>query len=124
MPMLRVGSVVWGVRDMKRAIEFWRRALDYDLLREPEEDWAILVPRDGPGQRISLKLVTSEPLARQRHHLDLYAFDQETEVERLIGLGAARVEDWDYESDADYVVLADPDGNRFCVIDAGEEWLV
>jgi catechol 2,3-dioxygenase-like lactoylglutathione lyase family enzyme len=122
MPMLRVGSVVWGVRDMKRAIDFWCSALDYQLLREPEEDWAILVPRDGPGQRISIKLVTSEPLARQRHHLDLYAFDQEAEVERLVGLGAGRVE-WDYEADADYVVLADPDGNRFCVIDAGEEWL-
>jgi catechol 2,3-dioxygenase-like lactoylglutathione lyase family enzyme len=123
MPMLRVGSVVWGVRDMKRAIDFWCGALDYELLREPEEDWAILVPRDGPGQRISFKLVASEPLAPQRHHLDLYAFDQEAEVERLIGLGAERVE-WDYEADADYVVLADPDGNRFCVIDAGDEWLV
>jgi catechol 2,3-dioxygenase-like lactoylglutathione lyase family enzyme len=123
MPMLRVGSVVWGVRDMKRAIDFWCRALDYDPLREPEDDWAILVPRDGSGQRISIKLVTSEPLPRQRHHLDLYAFDQEAEVDRLIGLGAERVE-WDYEPDADYVVLADPDGNRFCVIDAGEEWLV
>jgi catechol 2,3-dioxygenase-like lactoylglutathione lyase family enzyme len=121
--MLRVGSVVWGVRDMKRAIAFWCGSLDYELLRDPEEDWAILLPRDGPGQRISLKLVTSEPLPRQRHHLDLYAFDQETEVGRLIGLGAERVE-WDYEADADYVVLADPDGNRFCVIDAGEEWLV
>jgi catechol 2,3-dioxygenase-like lactoylglutathione lyase family enzyme len=123
MPMLRVGSVVWGVRDMKQAIDFWCGALDYELLREPEEDWAILVPRDGPGQRISFKLVTSDPLPRQRHHLDLYAFDQEAEVERLIGLGAERVE-WDYEADADYVVLADPDGNRFCVIDAGDEWLV
>jgi hypothetical protein len=108
---------------MDSAIRFWCEALDYEPPRQPEEDWAILVPRDGPGQRISIKLVTSEPLPQQRHHLDLYARDQEGEVNRLIGLGAERV-DWDYEPDADYVVLADPDGNRFCVIDAGEEWLV
>ena len=41
-------------------------------------------------------------------------------MERLIGLGARSV-DWAYEEDADYVVLADPDGNQFCVIDASEE---
>ncbi len=54
-------------------------------------------------------------------HLDLYASDQEAEVERLLGLGAERVE-WDlYPSDPDFVVLADPDGNRFCVIDKGSK---
>jgi hypothetical protein len=55
-----------------------------------------------------------------RIHLDLYAGDagdQAAEVERLVGLGATRV-DWDlYPEDPDFVVLADPDGNRFCVID-------
>jgi hypothetical protein len=40
-------------------------------------------------------------------------------VERLVGIGATRV-DWDYEPAADYIVLADPDGNRFCVVQAGE----
>jgi len=89
-------------------------------LYEPENDWAILDPREGSGQRISIKLVTSEPLPRQRHHLDLYATDQDADVERLVGLGAQRV-DWTYEEDADYVVLADPDGNQFCIIDASEE---
>ena len=60
------------------------------------------------------------PFAGQRHHLDLYATDQNAEVDRLTGLGARSV-DWIYEEDADYVVLADPDGNQFCVIDASEE---
>jgi hypothetical protein len=41
--------------------------------------------------------------------------DQQTEVERLISLGATRV-DWDYPPDADFVVLADTEGNVFCVI--------
>jgi Glyoxalase-like domain len=62
-----------------------------------------------------LNLVTSEAQSHQRHHLDLYAGDREAEVERLLGLGAQKV-DWRYPTDADYIVLADPDGNKFCVI--------
>jgi predicted enzyme related to lactoylglutathione lyase len=54
-----------------------------------------------------------------RIHLDLYADDQAAEVERLTALGATEVH-WDKRPpDADYVILADPEGNRFCVIDAG-----
>ena len=50
-------------------------------------------------------------------HLDLYTEDQAGEVRRLIGLGATEVH-WDRQPpDADYVILADPEGNRFCVVD-------
>ncbi len=53
-----------------------------------------------------------------RLHLDLYAPDQAAQVERLIGLGAIPVEDWDgYDDDSDFVVLEDTEGNRFCVVD-------
>ena len=52
-------------------------------------------------------------------HLDLYADDQAAEVERLVGLGASRVEWQRMPADADFVILADPEGNRFCVIDKG-----
>ena len=113
--MLTIGSVVWGVTDVPRAVEFWCAALDYEPLRAPDVDWAILVSRSGIGQRISIKLVTSRPEERTRHHLDLYADDQTADVERLLGLGARQVA-WRYEEGADYVVLADPDGNRFCVV--------
>jgi catechol 2,3-dioxygenase-like lactoylglutathione lyase family enzyme len=114
--MLRVGSIVWGVRDVPRAIAFWSAALDYRLLREPDIDWAILVPNAGHGPQLALKLVTSPSEDHQRHHLDLYASDRVAETKRLHGLGATPV-DWRYEPGADYVVLADPDGNRFCVIE-------
>ena len=50
-------------------------------------------------------------------HLDLYTEDQDHEVERLLSLGATEVH-WDKRPpDADYVILADPEGNRFCVVD-------
>jgi hypothetical protein len=81
----------------------------------------ILVPISGGGQRISINLSDQAPPDVPHVHLDLYAgdhADQEAEVERLISLGAERV-DWPHypEDLHDFVVLADPDGNRFCVID-------
>jgi catechol 2,3-dioxygenase-like lactoylglutathione lyase family enzyme len=121
--MLRIGTVVLGVDDVPRAVEFWGQALRYVPRDEVEDDWAVMVP-DGGGQGTHLALQLSETPVQDypRIHLDLYAgdaADQAAEVERLVGLGAKRV-DWDlYPDDADFIVLADPDGNRFCVIDTG-----
>jgi catechol 2,3-dioxygenase-like lactoylglutathione lyase family enzyme len=112
--MLSIGSIVWGVTDIPKAVDFWTRALDYELRHEASEDWASLRPRAGEGVQLSLKLITSDDA--RRHHLDLYAQDQAAEVKRLVDLGAFPVEDWDYEDDADYVVLEDPDGNPFCIV--------
>jgi len=114
--MLRIGSIVWGVGDVSRAIRFWSAALDYELLRKPGTDWAVLVSRTGGGPQLAITAVTSRAENHQRHHLDLYAEDASAEVERLLGLGARRVE-WRYPPDADYVVLVDPDGNTFCVVE-------
>jgi catechol 2,3-dioxygenase-like lactoylglutathione lyase family enzyme len=114
--MLKIGSIVWGVKDVQRAIEFWCAALDYKPLGEPDADWAIIVPANGKGQQMSISEVSSDAANRPRHHLDLYANDQNVEVERLLSIGAQRVER-QYPPDADYVVLADPDGNTFCVVE-------
>jgi catechol 2,3-dioxygenase-like lactoylglutathione lyase family enzyme len=113
---MRIGSIVWGVKDLPRAISFWSAALDYELLRDPDDDWAILAPKDRVGVQLALKLVTSDAQTHQRHHLDLYARDKAAEVGRLTGLGALPA-NWRYEEGADYTVLEDPDGNRFCVIE-------
>jgi hypothetical protein len=56
-------------------------------------------------------------LASSRIHLDLYTSEQARHVDRLVKLGATRAEEWPYPPDADFVVLRDPDGNEFCVID-------
>ncbi|WP_255468475.1 VOC family protein [Reyranella sp. CPCC 100927] len=84
-------------------------------MREPSDDWAILVPRDGAGVQLAITQVSSDAASHQRHHLDLYAADQAAEVARLLALDASRVA-WRYPAQADCVVLADPDGNRFCVV--------
>ena len=119
---LRIGSIVLNVADVPRAMAFWAPALGYRPRYAPEPDWVILAPEGDGGPNLSLNLGESRPEAFPHVHLDLYAAAQGAEVERLIALGARRVEDWPYpEEDHDYVVLQDPDGNRFCVIDASED---
>jgi len=116
---LRVGSIVIRVDDLRRQIEFWSAALDY-LPREGDgDDFALLRPRSGVGPNVSLDKVRSTVQVPPRIHLDLYAEDQAAEVKRLLALGATEVHWGKKPADADYVILADPEGNRFCVVDAG-----
>ena len=120
--MLTLGSIVLGAQDVPRAAAFYRRALNYVDRYEPDETWASLKPADGSGPNISLGLSETPLQERPRVHLDLYARDaddQAAEVERLISLGATRVDWKDYPPGADFIVLADTEGNRFCVIDTG-----
>jgi predicted enzyme related to lactoylglutathione lyase len=115
--MLRVGSVVIRVDDLERQVAFWSAALDSEVRRSEAGDFAILRPRSGQGPNVSLDRVRSTLQVPPRIHLDLYAEDQAAEVARLLGLGATEVH-WDRRpADADYVIMADPEGNRFCVID-------
>ena len=114
--MLKIGSIVWGVRDVPRAVPFWSAALSYQPLREPSADWAILVPRTGAGPQLAIMPVSSRAEDHQRHHLDLYGEDARAEVDRPISLGARRIA-WRYPAGAGYTVLADPDGNTFCVVE-------
>jgi catechol 2,3-dioxygenase-like lactoylglutathione lyase family enzyme len=118
--MVSIGSIVLRVDDLKRQTEFWSAALDY-VPRGPEhgddDTFVLMRPRSGPGPNLSLDRVRSALQIPPRIHLDLYTDDQAREVERLVGLGATEVH-WDRKPpDADYVILADPEGNRFCVID-------
>jgi hypothetical protein len=113
-----IGTTVMGAADVRRAADFWSRAPGYVPRDGEVEDRAGAGGGSGPG----LALGPSTTPA-QRHpgvHLDLYAgeaADQAAEVERLVSLGAERV-DWDLcPDDPDFVVLADPEGDRFRVID-------
>lgn len=115
--MVRMGSVVIRVDDIEVQTAFWRAALDY-VVREPaSSDFVVLRPAHGDGANISLDRVRSERVLPPRIHLDLYTEDQAGEVRRLAALGAREVH-WDRRpADADYVIMEDPEGNRFCVVD-------
>jgi hypothetical protein len=107
---LSLGAIVLNVPDTKRSAVFWSQALGYDA--DPGNP-DFLGPRNGRGSRLHLD-------ETDRTHLDLWVdkttSTPEAEIERLIGLGARRVEDWTYPPDADFVVLEAPDGTIFCVI--------
>jgi catechol 2,3-dioxygenase-like lactoylglutathione lyase family enzyme len=114
--VIRIGSIVLRVDDLERQAEFWEAALGYERGIE-REDFVLLRPRDGNGPNVSLDQVGSKLQIPPRLHLDLDTEDQAAEVERLLALGASEVH-WDKRPpDADYVILEDPEGNRFCVVD-------
>jgi catechol 2,3-dioxygenase-like lactoylglutathione lyase family enzyme len=115
---LHLATVVVDVQDMERGVRFWSAALGYRQ-REREWDPEFMMLEDPEGVRtpVSLQLAASPPKEPVRVHLDLYTAEQARHVERLVELGATRVADWPNPEDADFVVLPDPDGNEFCVID-------
>lgn len=119
MTNVHIGSIVLRVDDLRRQMAFWAAALDYAPREDPsdDDDFVVLSPRHGVGPNLSLDLHHAAVQVPPRIHLDLYTDDQEGEVKRLIALGATEVR-WDKRpADADYVILADPEGNRFCVVD-------
>ena len=123
--MIRLGSVVMGCEDVPRAAAFWAAALGYDTvpLEGTRNEFTILRPPSGVGTRIGLQRAETPVQEHPRVHIDVIvasAAEQQAEVERLLRLGAARV-DWDeYPDDPDFIVLADTEGNRFCVVNADE----
>jgi hypothetical protein len=111
--MVRIGTIVWHVQDFQRANQFWTQALGY-VRRDEESDVLVPAPGGPPGPGIAMS-------ASDRTHIDLYTDSREeqlAEVDRLISLGATRVE-WTYPDDADFIVLADTEGNLFDVINKG-----
>lgn len=104
---LRIGAIVLHASDTARSAGFWAEALSLTPAANPN----FLVP--GSSQPPHLHV---DP--QDRAHLDLWTdslAEQEAEVTRLVGLGARHVE-WDYPDDADFVVLSDPGGALFCVV--------
>lgn len=125
--MLRFGVVVLGVTDRQRAEAFWCAALGYQVREERYGGWARVLtpPPGGSGAVIALQVSQTPPEDYPRLHFDLHVSgidEQAAEADRLAALGASRV-DWDsYPHDPDFVVLADPDGNRFCIVDLDHKY--
>lgn len=112
---LCIGSIVTHCFEFERMIEFWQEALGYRLRNPPAEDWAVLSDPAGKGPNLSFQKRDRRRERRSWIHLDLYTADQRAELDRLLKLGA-RAYPWRYPPGADYVVLEDPDGNLFCVV--------
>jgi catechol 2,3-dioxygenase-like lactoylglutathione lyase family enzyme len=116
---VRVGSIVIRCSRFDEMRDFWQAALGYMPREAPQDGWVVLTDPTGTGPNISLERVETSiapaPDELSAIHLDLYTEDQEAEVERLVALGATRYER-ETPDDADFVVLVDPGGYRFCVV--------
>ena len=108
--------MVIDCNDFPTMFAFWREALRYVPREEPEEGWVVLKDPGGRNVNISLQKVPEPRVGKNRLHLDLYTDRQADEVERLLALGATRYPRTPGPGE-DFVVLQDPEGNLFDVID-------
>jgi len=114
---LKWEQVVVGARDAAALGRWWAEALRWVVVDDSPPVFEIQSQPDHlPG---ILFLTVDEPKAhKNRLHIDLRPDDQAAEVERLLTLGATRV-DVGQGDDVSWVVMADPEGNEFCVLQAG-----
>jgi catechol 2,3-dioxygenase-like lactoylglutathione lyase family enzyme len=122
MAVSRFSQWTLDVHDVERMAAFWSQALGYRIQPGDDGDAHLLPPDDRPGQlTVWLQPTDAPKVGKNRDHMDLVADaaendgDVEAEVERLIGLGARRA-DVGQTGDEGFVVLADPEGNEFCLL--------
>jgi predicted enzyme related to lactoylglutathione lyase len=119
---IRIQSIDVASTDPDRLAVFWEEVLGWR--RTHEEEWGIVLeppaasPDDGVVPDLVFLRVPEAKAAQNRLHLDLRPQDQAAEVRRLEGLGARRV-DVGQGDEVSWIVLADPEGNEFCVL---KEW--
>jgi hypothetical protein len=112
----RVAALAIDALDPRLVAGFWCRVLDLEVIEDSAEGVSIAAP----GTRwptIDFLPVPETKMVKNRLHLDLRAdgAGTEAELERLLGLGARRITVGEPE-DATWVVLADPEGNEFCLL--------
>ncbi|MGH2783807.1 MAG: VOC family protein [Actinomycetota bacterium] len=110
----KIHTLTIDAYDPPALARFWAAVLDFKVTFEEPEEVAIEAP-DGT-MTILFGLAVDEKISKNRLHLDLNPDDQSAEVERLKGLGATEVDIG--QKDVTWVVMADPEGNEFCVLRA------
>jgi hypothetical protein len=112
----RLTELCIDCEDPHRLAEFWRQVLGYDE-REREDDLVVIAGPPGTGPFLVFARVPERKAVKNRLHVDLSATDQDqpAELERLLSLGARPV-DVGQTGEESWHVLADPEGNEFCLL--------
>jgi predicted enzyme related to lactoylglutathione lyase len=119
MPDLTIQCFCLDSTDPGRTAAFWEAALGWRRTYDSEDEVALEPPAGSPQDGVAPDLlflrVPEGKTVKNRWHPDLRPEDQAAEVSRLESLGATRI-DVGQGADVSWVVLADPDGNEFCVL--------
>ncbi len=112
-------GLVLDCTDPERLAEFWSEALGYANVGSAGA-YVALYPRHGGGPKLLLQRVTEPKTTKNRMHLDIETPDIGREADRLTDLGAKRVIDGTCsEHGSTWILMADPEGNEFCICDNG-----
>ena len=111
-------GLVLDCADPARLATFWSEALGYTTAGDAG-NYVLLVPTESGPPKLLLQAVTEAKATKNRMHLDIETPDVDAEVIRLESLGAHRLEtDARSEHGSRWVIMADPEGNEFCVCNA------
>jgi predicted enzyme related to lactoylglutathione lyase len=109
--------IVIDCSDLDRSARFWAEVLGYTAGPATSGRYRTLTPEDGAGIEVLLQRTADAKQGKNRLHLDLRTADLAAEVSRVLGLGASLLTDRPVVEDGlRWHILADPDGNEFCVL--------
>ena len=106
-------GIVVDVNDLEKAGRFWSRVLGKEILFKDEK--YLRLGKRGERPIIMLQKVPEKHNEKNRVHIDLDVTDLEEAVDRVLGLGGSKIRQV-REYGFEWVVMADPDGNEFCLI--------
>jgi predicted enzyme related to lactoylglutathione lyase len=116
---IRIQCVVVDADDCERLARFWSEVLGWRITYESVTEWCIEPPEGSPEVDVAPDIlfvkVPDRKVVKNRLHFDLRPADQRAQVRRLLELGAIRA-DIGQPDDTTWVVMADPEGNEFCVL--------
>lgn len=112
----RIAAIVIDAIEPRKVADFWSAVLGWRIIDE-SDDFLTIGPPDGAWPTIDIALVPERKAVKNRLHLDLRAdgSSAEEEIDRLLKLGARRA-DVGQPPDVSWTVMADPEGNEFCVL--------
>ncbi|MGW0803276.1 VOC family protein [Nonomuraea sp. NPDC002799] len=111
---VNIGNICIDTNDLAGGTAFWQAVTGYQVASS-DEGTTYLEDSNKSGVGLSLQAVPEGREGKNRLHLDLFTDDLAGEVDRIRALGATEVRRFD---DGGWVVLADPEGNQFCVVAA------
>ena len=123
----KLSALCIDANDLELLAKFWSEALHWQIDADTYKDFGgvQLIPTDGTIFTIDIVPVPEKKVGQNRIHLDLTTTsidDQNETVNKLIELGGSRI-DIGQGADAEHIVMADPEGNEFCIIEPTNSFL-